>query len=60
MLLLLFYSCLYPLETWADTAFFAFFVAIDSVEDTGATWVRSAGFEEAWRDFGDRAPRAQL
>lgn len=23
-------------------------LAIDSVEDTGDTWVRSAGFEEAW------------
>ena len=23
-------------------------IAVDSVEDTGDTWVRSAGFEEAW------------
>ena len=29
-------------------------VAIDSVEDTGNTWVRSAGFDEAWKDFEDR------
>lgn len=34
-------------------------VAIDSVEDTGAEWVRSAGFDEAWKDYEDR-PRAQL
>jgi hypothetical protein len=29
-------------------------MVIDSVEDTGATWVMSAGFEEAWREYGDR------
>ena len=27
------------------------FVAIDSVEDTGDTWVRSAGFNEAWEKW---------
>ena len=34
-------------------------MAIDSVEDSGATWVRSAGFDEAWVKFEDR-PKAQL
>ena len=34
-------------------------MVIDSVEDSGERWVRSAGFPEAWRDFVDR-PRAQL
>lgn len=32
----------------------------DSVEDTGRTWVRSAGFEEAWEEFGERKPRAAV
>ncbi|KAI9880934.1 MAG: hypothetical protein M1830_010002 [Pleopsidium flavum] len=34
-------------------------MAIDSVEDTGDAWVRSAGFDEAWSKYEDR-PRAQL
>ena len=34
-------------------------MAIDSVEDSGEPWVRSAGFEEAWTKYEDR-PRAQL
>ncbi|KAL8680326.1 MAG: hypothetical protein Q9224_006950, partial [Gallowayella concinna] len=34
-------------------------MAIDSVEDTGDTWVRSAGFDEAWEKYEDR-PRALL
>lgn len=34
-------------------------MAIDSVEDSGATWARSVGFDEAWRDFTDR-PMAVL
>ncbi|KAL8923063.1 MAG: hypothetical protein Q9172_003309 [Xanthocarpia lactea] len=34
-------------------------MAIDSVEDTGEPWVRSAGFDEAWEKYEDR-PRAQL
>lgn len=29
-------------------------MVIDSVEDTGNRWVRSAGFEEAWENFEDR------
>ena len=29
-------------------------MAIDSVEDSGATWARSVGFDEAWVDFKDR------
>jgi hypothetical protein len=35
-------------------------MVIDSVEDSGSHWVRSAGFEEAWKDYGDRPPRTQL
>jgi hypothetical protein len=34
-------------------------MAIDSVEDSGATWARSVGFDEAWNDFTDR-PLAML
>ncbi|KAL8849575.1 MAG: hypothetical protein Q9221_005449 [Calogaya cf. arnoldii] len=34
-------------------------MAIDSVEDTGEPWVRSAGFDEAWEKYQDR-PKAQL
>ncbi|KAI4097423.1 MAG: hypothetical protein LQ339_006741 [Xanthoria mediterranea] len=34
-------------------------MAIDSVEDSGEPWVRSAGFEEAWEKYEDR-PKAQL
>ncbi|KAI4282923.1 MAG: hypothetical protein L6R38_002542, partial [Xanthoria sp. 2 TBL-2021] len=34
-------------------------MAIDSVEDTGEPWVRSAGFDEAWEKYEDR-PKAQL
>ncbi|RFU33437.1 hypothetical protein B7463_g2875, partial [Scytalidium lignicola] len=32
---------------------------IDSVEDTGSNWARSVGFEEAWKEFGDR-PKEKL
>ncbi len=31
-----------------------------SVEDSGATWARGAGFEEAWVDFEDRPRKSQL
>ncbi|KAL8693477.1 MAG: hypothetical protein Q9218_001708 [Villophora microphyllina] len=34
-------------------------MAIDSVEDTGVPWVRSAGFDEAWEEYENR-PKAQL
>ncbi|KAI9758427.1 MAG: hypothetical protein M4579_003056 [Chaenotheca gracillima] len=34
-------------------------MAIDSVEGQQQHWVRSAGFEEAWENIGER-PRAQL
>ncbi|KAK5139601.1 hypothetical protein LTR04_003456 [Oleoguttula sp. CCFEE 6159] len=34
-------------------------MVMDSVQDTGKTWVRSAGFEEAWDTFDDRR-RPQL
>lgn len=29
-------------------------MVVDSVEDSGATWGRSVGFDEAWVDFQDR------
>jgi hypothetical protein len=29
-------------------------MVVDSVEDTGSTWVRSAGFDEAWEEYEDR------
>ena len=32
-------------------------MVVDSVEDTGNTWARSVGFEEAWTEFEDK-PRA--
>jgi len=34
-------------------------MAIDSVEDSGATWARSVGFDNAWVNFKDR-PQAFL
>ncbi|KAL3423055.1 HypA protein [Phlyctema vagabunda] len=33
---------------------------IDSVEDTGDTWVRNAGFKEAWEDFEDKPRKTAL
>ena len=33
---------------------------VDSVEDTGKTWARSVGFEEAWREYEDRPREARL
>jgi hypothetical protein len=35
-------------------------MVVDSVEDTGATWVRSAGFDEAWEGFEDRPRETRL
>jgi hypothetical protein len=35
-------------------------MVIDSVEDEGKSWVRSAGFDEAWEDFVDRPGRENL
>jgi hypothetical protein len=35
-------------------------MAIDSVEDSGAHWARSVGFEEAWKEYGDRKGKSQL
>lgn len=32
-------------------------MVVDSVEDTGATWVRGVGFDEAWTDYEDRRQR---
>jgi hypothetical protein len=30
-------------------------IAVDSVDGTGERWVRGAGFDEAWQNFGPRA-----
>ncbi|RDL40920.1 uncharacterized protein BP5553_00899 [Venustampulla echinocandica] len=35
-------------------------MVIDSVEDTGERWVRSAGFDEAWEEFADRPRREKI
>ncbi len=35
-------------------------MVIDSVEDSGAHWGRSVGFEEAWKEYGDRKGKSQL
>jgi hypothetical protein len=35
-------------------------MVIDSVEDTGARWARSVGFEEAWKEYEDRPREAHL
>jgi hypothetical protein len=35
-------------------------MVVDSVEDTGRTWARSVGFEEAWVEYEDRPREARL
>lgn len=35
-------------------------MAVDSVEAAGPTWVRGAGFEEAWKDVPEREEGAKL
>jgi len=35
-------------------------MAVDSVEAGGETYVRSAGFEEAWEGFGERVGSVRL
>ncbi|TVY85157.1 Questin oxidase [Lachnellula suecica] len=35
-------------------------MVIDSVEDEGVTWVRSAGFDEAWVDYKDRPRQTSI
>lgn len=35
-------------------------MVVDSVEDTGKTWARSVGFEEAWTEYEDRPREAHL
>lgn len=35
-------------------------MVVDSVEDTGDTWVRSAGFDEAWKDYEDRPRKTKI
>jgi hypothetical protein len=51
-------------EDWAKIRGFMFEkignMVIDSVEDTGANWARSVGFEEAWTDYEDRPRQVHL
>lgn len=35
-------------------------MVVDSVEDTGKTWARSVGFEEAWTEYEDRPRETRL
>lgn len=35
-------------------------MVVDSVEDEGDTWVRSAGFDEAWVNYKDRPRQARI
>lgn len=35
-------------------------MVIDSVEDRGVKWVRSAGFDEAWENYEDRPRKDEL
>ena len=35
-------------------------MVVDSVEDTGKTWARSVGFDEAWVEYEDRPREARL
>lgn len=35
-------------------------MVIDSVEDEGAEWARSVGFEEAWKDYKDRPRKTRI
>jgi hypothetical protein len=35
-------------------------MVVDSVEDTGHTWARSVGFDEAWVEYEDRPREAHL
>ena len=35
-------------------------MVVDSVEDTGKTWARSVGFEEAWVEYEDRPRQTRL
>jgi len=35
-------------------------MVIDSVEDTGNTWVRNAGFDKAWAKFEDRPRKTHI
>ncbi|KAF7872511.1 hypothetical protein EAF04_003432 [Stromatinia cepivora] len=51
-------------EDWANIKDFMWLkignMIVDSVEDTGATWARSVGFDEAWSDFEDRPRQVHL
>jgi len=35
-------------------------MVVDSVEDTGNTWARNVGFDEAWKDYKDRPRQVHL
>jgi len=54
----------YEDENWAKVKGFMWEkignMVVDSVEDTGANWARSVGFEEAWKDYEDRPRQMHL
>ncbi|KAI9647188.1 hypothetical protein NHQ30_003571 [Ciborinia camelliae] len=54
----------YEDEDWAKIKNFMWLkignMVVDSVEDTGETWARSVGFDEAWSKFEDRPRQKQL
>ncbi|RAL66339.1 hypothetical protein DID88_006008 [Monilinia fructigena] len=54
----------YEGEDWAKIKDFMWLkignMVVDSVEDTGETWARSVGFDEAWSKYEDRARHVHL
>ncbi|KAB8303177.1 hypothetical protein EYC80_004624 [Monilinia laxa] len=54
----------YEGEDWAKIKDFMWLkignMVADSVEDTGETWARSVGFDEAWSKYEDRARQVHL
>lgn len=57
-------SAPYEKEEWCKIRGFMWLklgnMCVDSVEDTGDPWVRSAGFDEAWEKYEDRPRERQL
>ncbi|KAF5874272.1 putative hypa-like protein [Botrytis fragariae] len=54
----------YEDQDWAKIKSFMWLkignMVADSVEDTGDTWARSVGFDEAWKDYVDRPRQVHL
>ncbi|KAI9744191.1 MAG: hypothetical protein M1818_002343 [Claussenomyces sp. TS43310] len=54
----------YDDETWCKIRTFMWLkignMVLDSVEDSGETWVRSCGFDEAWQNFEDRPRQTHI